>query len=149
MPGADDLSRACSVLFDWVLNWHSIGIVRPKYVAIEAPLKVIDRFHSTRSAEVLMSLYGAGLTATYKINAIPLKGEVSAVRDYFIGTHHLNSAETEKRIAARCRQFGWEIENHDQGDAAALWAWAMARVNKRWLPNGQVIYGNCVGRFSA
>jgi hypothetical protein len=38
-----------------------IGFVKPKIVSIEAPLGVIDRHHSARSVEVLMSLAGAAM----------------------------------------------------------------------------------------
>lgn len=45
---------------------------------------------------------------------------VSQVRCHFI-TRNMASAEAEVETMKRCRELGWDVENHDQADAAALW----------------------------
>lgn len=147
MPGGADLPRACGELQASLRAL--IGIVHPRIVAIEAPLQKIDREHGARPAFVLMSLYGAAAGEAHQHQKWVIDGHVGQVRSYFIGSAHFKTDEAAKRIKTHCERLGWGIANHDEGDAAALWAWTMAKVNKRWAPNGHVYFGKCTGVISA
>jgi hypothetical protein len=45
---------------------------------------------------------------------------VSQVRCHFIGSN-MKSAEAEPETITKCKFLGWDVENHDQADACALW----------------------------
>jgi hypothetical protein len=143
MSGGSDLPRACAEIMRSLRD--QIGFVKPKIVSIEAPLGVIDRHHSARAVEVLMPLAGAAMGCGHSCGCRVIMGKVGEVRRYFIDSGNLSSDEAERRIAAKCRALNWGIDNHDEGDAAALWAWTMQKLNYRWAPNGTVMFGKRLG----
>lgn len=146
LPGTDDLSRACGALYDLLIV--NCKVLKPRIIAIEAPIGVVDRFHSARSAEVLTALYGAALAGASNAGSTAIKGNIGEIRRHFIGHANLRADEAARRIADQCRILKWAASNHDEADAAALWSWAMATRTKGWLPNGEIIYGKVRGVLS-
>lgn len=132
-----DLPRACGGLITAIYDLSKL--IKPAVVAIEAPVPIPNRRPET--SLILTSLYGAAAGAAYAVGAKVVDGHISTVRKHFVGKGNLSSDDAAQAIADRCRQLGWEIHNHDEGDAAALWCWAMSTNFPRWVPNGTPLFG--------
>jgi Holliday junction resolvasome RuvABC endonuclease subunit len=134
LPGADE------VVFDRTLSLAGESLqglaqlVEAKHVAIEAPLHVIDRFHSAASASALIQLTGALRAAAHRAGCKVHLFAVSHARKHFIGTSHLNGDEAKAAVMARCKQLGWAFQDNNQADACAVWALAMACIYPKWAP---------------
>lgn len=131
------LTRSCGVLYASV---HSLTVrLQPKIVAIEAPLTFEGR--NPRTALILFQLTGAARAAAHNAGARVMLGAVSTVRKHFVGAGNLKSVEAEAAIAERCRILRWPIKNHDEGDSAALFSWAMATTFPKWSPKSTPLFG--------
>lgn len=108
-------------------------LVRAQSVCIEAPLHVIDRFHSAASASALIQLTGALRAAAHRAGCKVMLVSVHAARRHFIGTARMNGADAKAAVMQRCRVLGWDYQGNDNiGDAMAVWSLGMAlRYPKR------------------
>jgi len=79
---------------------------------------------------------------------------VQDVRRHFTGQRTFSKAidpSTGKKLSSRdaakaatiamCRLQGWEVENDDAADAAALWSWGCASLNPRLAPMTTPLFG--------
>lgn len=132
MPGAEDLPRACASISS--LLSELCKMEHPAIVVIEAPLTIINSQYGARPAFVLMSLYGAAAGAAHNGGARVVDGNISTWRKSFLGRGNLPGKEAKRLATERCAQLGWKVENHDEADAAGLWAWAMATNFRNWKP---------------
>jgi Holliday junction resolvasome RuvABC endonuclease subunit len=132
MPGAEDLPRACAAISQSLAELCKM--VHPSIVAIEAPLTIINSTYGARPAFVLMSLYGAAAGAAHSAGARVVDGHIGTWRKAFLGKGNLPGKEAKRLAMERCEKLGWKVENHDEADAAGLWAWAMANNFRQWKP---------------
>jgi len=135
------LTRSCGVLYASVSELCKV--LRPKILAIEALLTMEGR--NPRTALILFQLTGAARAAGHNAGARVIFGHLSTVRKHFCGRGNLNSAEAEAAIAERCRLLGWTPANHDEGDSAALFSWAMATNFPRWSPKSTPLFRERAG----
>lgn len=131
------LTRSCGVLAASVSELCKV--LRPKIVAIEGLLTMEGR--NPRTALIQFQLTGAARAAAHNAGARVVFGHVSTVRKHFIGTGNLRTDEAKAAVLERCRILGWTPANHDEGDSAALFSWAMAMNFPKWSPKSTPLFG--------
>lgn len=117
------------------------GLIRdqkPTLVVVEAPVK------GPRASPFLIGLV-AIVRACCGCRGVPVETyEIATVRRHFLG-HHLTSAsfqhlppnrrkaaarkEIKEAVIDRCRMLGWEVEDDNAADAAALYDLACSRAS--------------------
>lgn len=135
LPGADPLNLDDSLgkLSEAILGMAKF--IGARHVCIEAPMRKIDRFHSTQSAMALIQLTGAARAAAWRAKAMIHLYPAGTIRKYFIGHGTLEGDVAKSLVQQRCTQLGWHFENHDHADAIAVWAYGMSQLYPRWSPN--------------
>lgn len=116
----------------------SIGVARwacqkfePDLVAVEAPVGGVKTSH------LLVGMWACVLGECHRNGVSVVKADISSVRRHFLGKHlttkhfpHLSAAhakaEIKRSVMNRCRALGWDVEDHDAADAAAIWDYACA-----------------------
>lgn len=107
----------------------------PDLIAIEAPIGGPDASH-----------YLIGLVAVMRAQAKDLgiqtvEYNIGSVRKHFIGEHFtkrdfpgMTDTAAGKiikgKVFTRCRALGWQVNDLDQADAAALWDYACSRESR-------------------
>ena len=101
----------------------------PDMIAFEAPM--MGGKGITMTDDVAYVLIGLAyltdtIAASYRLRSE--KKHVATIRKHFIGQGRAQNPKAA--VMERCRILGWEVENHDAADAAAVWAWAKATFDK-------------------
>jgi len=130
------LTRSCGVLYS--STFELCQALRPKIAAIEAFLPVKRR--NPRTPIILLCLIGAARAAAQNAGVRVVFGHVSTVRVHFIGKGNLPSDEAKAAVMERCRILRWTPQNHDEGDSAALFSWAMATNFPKWSPRSTPLF---------
>lgn len=65
--------------------------------------------------------------------------EVQSIRAYMIGNGNLKSSVAKPAIQAKCREFGWDVSDFEQSDAAAVWH--MARMELYGVAGSDDLFG--------
>ena len=55
------------------------------------------------------------------------EARVSDVRNYFIG-HNPKREIAKRKTVQKCRDYGWDVQTDDEGDACALWTYQVSRL---------------------
>jgi len=54
---------------------------------------------------------------------------VGDVRSHFIGTRGLQRVDAKKAVIERCKALGWNVANDNEGDACAIWSFAVSLID--------------------
>lgn len=82
-------------------------------------------------SQVLMGLRGIFMGMAHRHGVPVSEYHVATVRKRFIGNGGLSGKVAKKCVVDRCWQLGWDVDNDDEGDAAAIWEFA------RWKHTGK------------
>lgn len=104
---------------------------------IEAPIIVSDRSAHTMMA--LVQLAGAVRAAAARAGVRTHMVASSTVRKFFCG--HGRPENPKCAVQERCKLLGWPVSDDNSADAAATWAYGMAKVCPRWAPKSTVLFG--------
>lgn len=141
LPGADEsvFDRTLSQAAESVaLTAHSI---KAEWVAIEAPLYVIDRFHSAAAASALIQLTGAIRAAAHRAGCKVMLVSVQSARKHFIGTARLPGHEAKQAVMKQCRLLGWQFKgDHNLADSMAVWSFGMALRYPAWAARATPLF---------
>lgn len=135
LPGADEhvFDRTLRLAGDSLTELARM--VKAKHVVIEAPLLLIDRYHSTDAAAALIQMTGALRGAADRAGCRVTLIAVSTVRKAFIGNGRLPGAEAKAAVQRQCRLLGWSYADDNVADAHAIWMWAMSNFHPTWSPS--------------
>jgi hypothetical protein len=133
--------------FAAALRW-SIEIFRsdhaPDLVAVEAPISV-KAFKSQQEGWLLFGLAAVILGTAEQCGIRDHRiHDVRDIRNLFIGHKRLPSAIAKEAVMRRCRQLGWNVPDHNAGDAAALWAYQSAKLRPGAMLRRITQVGVCV-----
>lgn len=143
--GADDavFDRMVSGFFETV---HSLArMVKAEHCFIEAPLLLNDRAHAAHTAMALIQLTGAIRCAAHRAGCQVHLAAVSTVRKHFIGHGNLPGPAAKLAVLERCRILGWQVQDDNCADAAALWAYGMAVKYPKWSPSSTPLFAARTG----
>lgn len=142
LPGAADdvFDRTLSVLGESIVSL--CRVIKAKWVAIEAPIIAYgsEKNRSAHTAATMLLLTGVARGAAYtatKRNASLVAS--STVRKHFVGQGFPDNPK--QAVLARCRLLGWQVEQHDAADAAALFAYEMSVHEPKWAPRSTPLFG--------
>jgi hypothetical protein len=104
---------------------------KPDLIAIEAPIG------GKTTSHLLVGMWACAMGEATRIHVPVEKCDISSVRKHFLGKHltakhfpHLPAAkakaEIKRSVMNRCKALGWEVDDHDAADAAAIWDYACA-----------------------
>ncbi len=126
-------SKRCAIegagtpeIFGNYTKWLSQKLIdrTPDVLVYEAPLATIHvRGHTTvKVTRILFGLAAITEGIAYRMGVRSIReASVNEVRKHFIGVGNLPGNEAKRAVGVRCRQLGYEIDDHNAGDAAALW----------------------------
>jgi hypothetical protein len=103
----------------------------PDLVAVEAAVGGRD------ANAYLIGLVAVLRGAACNLGMRTVQYQIGSIRKHFLGRHftkadfpHLSETAATKmikgKVLQRCRALGWQINDHDQADAASLWSYACA-----------------------
>ena len=126
-----------------------IETIKPDILAFEAPLMggrgVV---FNAATARLLIGLAFLAETIAEAYELRCYEAHVQSVRKYFLGT--ARSKNAKKETVARCRMLGWDVATHDAADAAALWAFAKANLDRSFrLDQATPLFGARRGKEAA
>ncbi len=81
-----------------------------------------------QTARLLIGLAFVAETCAYGRKIPVFEANVQTVRRHFVG--HGRPKNPKQAVMERCRILGWEFRNHDEADAAAVWAYTKACRDK-------------------
>lgn len=138
-PGADEMRFDAFLLsvFETISSLASLS--RATRCVMEAPLMLNDR--SAHTAMALIQLTGAVRTAAAKAGCINTLVAVSTVRKHFVQRGNMKSVEAKRAVMDRCRLLGWQVEDDNAADSAAVWSWGMSTFFPRWSPKSTPLFG--------
>jgi Holliday junction resolvasome RuvABC endonuclease subunit len=95
----------------------------PVRVAIEAPFLTSSAGGKTNAHTMTqqIGLYTATLAAAYRWKVWPVQHASSTVRAKVIGRGRFAQGEAKEAVTAWCYRKGWQVPDHNAGDAAVLW----------------------------
>lgn len=124
--GGNALGPAGFSFGQWLHN--SIQAFEVEAVAFEAPLMggkgVVMNANTSR---LLIGLAFMVETVAHGSRMQCFEATVQQVRKHFLG--HGRPSNPKQATIVRCRQFGWQVRDHNAADAAALWAYAKATLD--------------------
>ena len=109
-----------------------LAVSTPKTVYIEAPLGAGVGWGHTNAAttNLLIGLW-ATISGVVRARGIPChRANVRTVRAHFLGQGNLPGDRAKRECMRVCRSLGWEPNNYDEADAAAMWSWAASLHDK-------------------
>lgn len=92
----------------------------PDLLVIEAPIPAGPKGKAARlelAYGYRASVYDAAYTRATRVREF----SVSSVRAHFIGEGNMESEAAKAAVFSRCRSLGWDPQNTDESDAAAVW----------------------------
>jgi hypothetical protein len=127
--------RAVKFVFD------QIRVERPDVAFIEAPYAGLSSSSDARGGTTnyattkrLLGLVGAVGGLLQANNIAVRNASIQSVRKFFIGDPRCPGPEAKRRTRERCADLGWRVNNFDEADAAALWAYGVFRAAPRLAP---------------
>ena len=54
------------------------------------------------------------------------EAKIGEIRAFFLGTNKIKSAQAKSLTIQRCKSLGWQVNNDNEADACALWAYQIA-----------------------
>jgi len=116
---------------DWLEDRWNQRDHQPDLVVYESPMQAMLMYGRT-NIDTLKLLGGlAEHLEEWTLDKVELhEASVSAVRVHFLGRNY-TSKVAKQMTYERCHALGWEVENLDQADAAALWSYQTAWLNPR------------------
>ena len=129
-PGASR-AETYRVFRTWLEDRWNVRDHQPDLVVYESPA-VPSIMAGKTNIETIKRLVGlAEHLEEWCFKKVELReASVSQVRVHFIG-QNMKSAFAKQKTYDQCRMLGWEVENFDQADAAALWDFQCAWLNPR------------------
>ena len=100
---------------------------KPDAVAIEACYINQRDPKKIRAAIMLLKLHGAVLGICHVHGLHPQEYTVQECRKHFISAGTLNRATAKATVMNTCELLGWEVENDNEADAAAVWEFHRAK----------------------
>jgi len=120
--------------FALALQWMTDMIEQnpPDILMIESMLPP-DAMRNQTSRQVrdrLAGLHGI-VRACAKRGGVGEISEVSVgdVRAHFIGTRGLQRLDAKRAVIERCKALGWNVANDNEGDACAIWSFAVSLID--------------------
>ena len=131
-PGSDHGARflQCSLVVSRIIKEH-----RPDLIAIEEPIASGPAGDKNR-AFVLIGLRAAVALVAWHREVAFVEYPPGAVRSYFLGQMAVGKrrAALKDMLVEHCASYGWSVDNDDEADAVALWAYAMYRQGHDLCP---------------
>lgn len=118
---------------------------RPRVVVFEAPFapSVMRGKTNANTARILLGLPAILEGCCYRLGVHDLR-EVSVgdVRQHFLGTRKLRSAEAKRAVIERCRALGFSPTDDNAADAIAVWHYASALIDPRSAARSTPLFGD-------
>lgn len=125
--GGTELGVAGLAFSEWLAEM--VATWRPDAIAFEAPLMggpgVV---FNGRTARLLIGLAFVTEVVAASYATRCFEEHVQSVRRHFLGQGR--PKDPKRATVERCRLLGWEVPDHNAADAAALWAFAKARLDR-------------------
>lgn len=119
-----------------------INVARPDLIAFEAPL-VLHGSRTMTNPNTARVLLGLAAIAEQVADAYGIRCcevHVSTIKKFWTGTGRAEKSA----MVARCRQLGWQVQNDNEADAMALFAFAKASVDPKWQALTTPMFGRAV-----
>lgn len=121
----------------WIafMRWldETVIIVEPDILAFEAPLvphgdRASDMKSGVDITRFLMGMATIAETVAAMHAIETVEENVATVKKYFTGSGRAKKPD----MMARARSLNWACANHNEADAAALWAYVKAMADPKW-----------------
>lgn len=132
-----DLARSCRALYNSISDLGKL--LHPNIVYYEAPFDNHRGNTNHRSARGQFSVAAIAMAAGLNAGAQVVPVQVQSWRKTFCG--HGRPEDPKAATMARCRLFGWEVDNHDEADAVGIWVHAMSLRYASWAPRATPLFG--------
>lgn len=105
-----------------------VAVETPRVVVFEAPLapSYVAGHTSTDTVRLLMGLTAIIEATLYDSGIDVREASVSTVRQFFLGTTRIKSADAKIATKKRCVELGWRVVDDNAADACALWAYQVS-----------------------
>lgn len=115
--------------FAFVMDWthRLIRDEAPDLIAIEKPIAAGPKGGEER-VMLAMGIRASIFGVAHMRGVRTREYAVSTVRKHFLGSGRVASALAKKRTFQMCRSLGWDVEDFEQSDAAAVWDLARGRA---------------------
>ena len=106
-------------------------VERPRLIVFEAPLapSFMTGHTNTDTVRWLMGLTAIVEATLYGKGFDVREATVSNVRNFFLGTNRIRSADAKLATKRRCVELGWNVGDDNAGDACALWLYQCALLD--------------------
>ena len=125
------------VRFSRCLNWINLMIKehQPTVIAIEEP--IASGVVGKKDRIFLAAGYRGCVLGVAGMRKLRLEEySVSQIRKHFIGTSTLKRKQAKETVLRECLSRGWKASNDNEGDAAALFDFVLAKNGFQVEPNG-------------
>lgn len=115
-------------LRDWLNDF--VAVERPRIVVFEAPLapSYVSGRTNTQTVYFLMGLAATCEVTLYGREFDVREASVSTVREFFLGSARIKSADAKAMTKRRCFDLGWRTADDNAADALALWAYMVSII---------------------
>lgn len=121
--GFDHLDKMASRAIVWMAERLQASLVRVVTIEAPPPEQALQGQTNARATAIKMMLVGA-LAGTAAARGVQVRyRNIGQVRKFFIGKGNLAGDIAKPRVKRVCELLGWDPENYDQADSAALWAY--------------------------
>ena len=124
------------VIFAAALQWmlEEVREHPPEILMLEAmlPPGAMLNHTSRQVRDRLAGLHGIvrGCAKRWGVGEIA-EVSVGDVRKHFIGTRSLHRNEAKTAVMERCRALEWMVANDNEGDACAIWSFAVSLIDPK------------------
>ncbi|KAB0269012.1 hypothetical protein [Microvirga brassicacearum] len=121
--GFDAWTRKCKRATRWIVDRLKASHV--DQIIIEAPIEAGNTGNTNANTTAIKYLLlGALLGPIGLKSSVTVRGaRVQTVRKHFIGHGNLKGPEAKRLVRNVCREIGWDPNNNDESDAAAVAHW--------------------------
>ena len=120
--------RACMLATKKLVRQHE-----PDVIALEQAVATVMQGSPTR-LHVALGLRASVLAMADYFGLRVEEYAVSTVRKHFIGHGKMKGKDAKAAVIARCNKLGWIVENDNEADAAAVWDYARAVLDRKFTP---------------
>jgi hypothetical protein len=115
----------------------------PSLVVFEAPMTPANMGGHTniRTIRVLIGLVAVAEGVCNRMGVPVKEVTVGDVRQHFIGTRRLKSAEAKRAVIKQCRMLGYDPSDDNAADALAGWHYATAILDPRTAHRSTPLFG--------
>lgn len=103
---------------------------RPKLIMLEASIPAGPKGSEARSQLAMgyrAQVHLVGFKAGIKVD----EARIGSIRKHFIGKGNLGGVVAKQKTIEQCIDYGWHVEDDNQADALAVWAYTGAKLNLR------------------